>query len=138
KGISKNQMSRMLGVSQKSTWFLMHRIREGLTADLAPFGQTGGPVEIDETFIGRKKLRKMATGYEHKHKILALVDRSTGRSRAMVVDNLNAKELLPILQANVAKEANVITDQAAYYRKLNKSFASHSTVNHVAGEYVSR
>lgn len=87
--------------------------------DSSPFGQDGGPVEVDETFIGRKTGVKVGAGYEHKRKVLALVDRSTGRSRAMVVDKLSIKALTPILQANIAKEAHVMTDQAGYYRHLH-------------------
>ncbi len=136
KGISKNQMSRMLGVSQKSAWFLRHRIREALKGDNALLGSTGGPVEVDETFIGRKTGVKVATGYEHKRKVLALVDRSTGRARSMVVDKLTIGALLPILEANIAKEAHVMTDQAGYYRYLSKTFRMHSTVNHAVSEYV--
>lgn len=136
KGMSKNQLSRMLGVSQKSTWFLMHRIREALKGDNSPFGQDGGPVEVDETFIGRKTGTKVGMGYEHKRKVLALVDRSTGRSRALVVDKLSIASLTPILEANIAKEAHVMTDQAGYYRYLSKSFAAHTTVNHELKEYV--
>ncbi len=136
KGMSKNQLSRMLGVSQKSTWFLMHRIREALKGDGAPFGQDGGPVEVDETFIGRKTGTKVGMGYEHKRKVLALVDRSTGQSRAMVVDKLTIASLTPILEANIAKEAHVMTDQAGYYRYLSKSFRAHTTVNHEIKEYA--
>jgi ISXO2-like transposase domain len=55
KGISSHQLHRMLGVSYKSTWFMMHRIREAMrTGSIAPMGGVGGTVEADETFIGRK------------------------------------------------------------------------------------
>ncbi len=136
KGMSKNQLSRMLGVSQKSTWFVMHRIREALKGDGSLFGSDGGPVEVDETFIGRKTGVRVGAGYEHKRKVLALVDRSTGRSRALVVDKLTIGSLTPLLEANIAKEAHVMTDQAGYYRYLNKSFAAHTTVNHEIQEYA--
>ena len=67
KGISSHQLSRVLEVQYKSAWFLAHRIREAMrSGDLAPFGADGGAVEADETFIGRKKGRKVRHGYEHK------------------------------------------------------------------------
>jgi len=55
KGVSAHQVHRMLGISYKSTWFMMHRLREAMrSGDLAPMGGAGSIVEIDETFIGRK------------------------------------------------------------------------------------
>jgi len=137
KGISSNQLSRTLGVTLKTAWFMSHRIRlamEDGTAD--KFGSGGGGVEIDETFIGRDHTKKVGAGYEHKMKVFALVDRTTGRSRSMVVDNLNKATLLPLIRENVEPEARVITDQAGYYRLLGKEFASHETVNHEQNEYV--
>jgi transposase-like protein len=102
KGISSNQLHRTLGITLKSAWFMSHRIREAMrSGGFAPFGSDGGVVEADETFIGRdysKKPKgvKRGRGYEHKNKVLSLVDRSAGQSRSMVVDDLKAKTLLPI------------------------------------------
>jgi hypothetical protein len=69
-------------------------------------------------------------------KVLALVDRTTGKARTQVVDHLSKKQLLPILKQNIAKEARVSTDEAGYHQHLGKTFAEHLTVNHSAGEYV--
>jgi transposase-like protein len=140
KGISSNQLHRMLGVTLKTAWFMSHRIREAMrSGELSPMGGEGGMVEIDETFIGndpdRPKAPK-ARGYQHKMKVLSLVDRATGRAKSMVVDDLNAKAILPILQANIAKEAVVLTDEAGYHQKLAADFAGHYFVSHSAGEYV--
>ncbi len=142
KGISANQLHRALGVTLKTAWFMGHRIREAMRADgLDVFGQDGGAVEVDETFIGHdhtKKPRgvKKGRGYEHKNKVLALVDRKSGRSRSMVVDDLKAKTLLPILKANIASDARVMTDEAGQYKVLSEHFASHGIVKHMHGEYV--
>lgn len=142
KGISTHQMHRMLGVSYKSTWFMMHRLREAMRdGALAPFGGAGGIVEVDETFIGvdrtvKPKGEKKGRGYAHKHKVLSLVDRTTGQKRSMVVDDLSAKTLTPILRENIAKEARVMTDEAGQYTKLGAHFAEHAFVRHGAGEYV--
>ena len=141
KGISAHQLHRVLGITYKSAWFLAHRIREAMrSGDLAPFGSGGGIVEVDETFIGndrdvKPKGVKKGRGYAHKHKVLSLVDRDTGRSRMMVVESLKAADLLPILQANIASEARVMTDEAAQYGRLSASFAGHGVVRHGAGEY---
>jgi transposase-like protein len=143
KGVSSNQLHRTLGISLKTAWFLSHRIREAMrSGDFAPFGAGGGAVEVDETFIGRDKTKKpdgvkKGRGFEHKNKVLALIDRNSGKARSMVVDNLRVKTLLPILQANIAPDAKVMTDEAGYYIGLRKHF-EHGFVRHSAGEYVSR
>ncbi len=66
------------------------------------FGADGGVVEVDERFIGQDREKPIQRGYAHKHKVLALVDRNTGKARSMVVDDLKAKTLVPILRANIA------------------------------------
>lgn len=142
KGISAHQLHRVLEITYKSAWFLAHRIREAMReGDLAPFGTGGGIVEIDETFIGvdrtmKPKGEKKGRGYAHKHKVLSLIDRTTGKQRSMVVDSLKAADLLPILKANIAAEAVVMTDEAGQYAHLNKSFAAHGFTRHGAGQYV--
>jgi transposase-like protein len=138
KGISSNQLHRTLGVTLKSAWFMSHRIREAMrSGDFAPFGSGGGVVEMDETFIGRDTTKKISRGYSHKYKVMALVDRETGQARSIVVDNVRLRTLLPIMQANIDREARVMTDDAGQYQSLHKHFA-HNAVNHSAGEYVSR
>lgn len=137
KGISSNQLHRTLGVSLKSAWFMSHRIREAMrSGDFSPFGSEGGPVEVDETFIGREQGKPVRRGYGHKQKVLSLIDRETGRSRSMVVDEVSAKELMPLIEANVSREAALITDEAGHYKRIGKAFASHDSVNHSADEYV--
>ncbi|HMP55087.1 MAG TPA: IS1595 family transposase [Novosphingobium sp.] len=143
KGVSAHQLHRILQITYKSAWFLCHRIREAMReGDLAPFGSGGGIVEIDETFIGndrsiKPKGEKKGRGYAHKHKLLSLVDRETGKARSMVVDSLKAADIVPILEANIAKEARVMTDEAGQYRNLGDHFAEHGFTRHGAGEYVS-
>ena len=140
KGVSSNQLHRTLGVTLKSAWFMSHRIREAMREGaLTPFGSKGGVVEADETFIGTDKTKpKPKAGHSQKHKVLSLVDRTTGGARSMVVEDLQSATIVPILRANIAKEARVMTDDAAYYAPLSLAFAQHGTVNHSAGEYVSR
>lgn len=139
KGISANQLHRVLGVTLKTAWFLGHRIREAMRDnDPAVFGNDGGIVESDETFIGNARKRMPgARGYAHKNKVLSLVDRDTKKARSMVVDNLQADTILPILKENIDKEARLMTDDAKHYSKAGDSFADHGTVKHSIGEYVS-
>ena len=136
KGISSHQLSRTLGITVKSAWFMSHRIREAMRSDgEVEFGAGGGEVEVDKTFIGIDKDKPVRRGYAHKHKLLALVDRTTGRAKSMVVEDLKAKTLVPILLENIAREATVYTDEAGQYRRLGDAFAEHDFVSHSAGEY---
>jgi transposase-like protein len=138
KGISCNQLMRMLGITIKSAWFLGHRIREAMrSGDLAPFGTNGGTVESDETFIGLEPGAQKRKGYGHKRKVLSLIDRNSGHSRSMVIDATDAKTIVPILQANINKEARICTDEAGQYCHLDEHFAGHEIVTHGNGEYVS-
>lgn len=137
KGISSHQLHRALGVTYKTAWFMSHRIREAMrSGSLAPFGSGGGSVEVDETFIGNDKSKPVRRGYDHKHKVLSLVDRATGQSRSVVVDNLHWETLRPILQENISHEARILTDDAAHYNVVRVYFSGHETVNHSAAEYV--
>jgi transposase-like protein len=140
KGISSNQLHRSMGISLRSAWFMSHRIREAMrSGGLAPpmGGEgTSGVVEADETFIGTKKgVPKPKGGYRHKNAVLSLVERG-GQVRSVHVPDVTAATLVPIVNENIAKEARVMTDDAAtYYNKLG-DFAGHDTVNHSAKEYV--
>jgi transposase-like protein len=142
KGVSSKQLERSLGVTYKTAWFMSHRIREAMKSDdTAAFGSTGGAVEVDETFIGNDKTikpkgMKKGRGYHHKHKIVALVDREAGTARTMVVDDLKASTLAPIVRENVEREARLMTDEAAQYTQVGHEFSEHGVVHHGKGEYV--
>jgi transposase-like protein len=138
KGISSHQLHRTLGVTVKTAWFMGHRIREAMReGELAPFGSNGGTVEVDETFLWDEDNMPKRRGYAHKRKILSLVDRESGEARSIVIDDLSAKVVVPILKENIAHEAKVMTDDAGQYRFLNEHFAEHGSVCHSTGEYVS-
>ena len=140
KGVSSHQLHRILEITYKSAWFLAHRIREAMrSGDLAPFGSNGGTVEVDETFIGNdpdKPKAPNARAYHHKMKVLALVDRTTGQARSMVIDNVRPETIAPIVRENLAKEARLMTDEATHYRRVGKEFAQHGVVRHAQEEYV--
>ncbi len=136
KGFSAHQLHRSIGVTYKTAWFMWHRIREAMTDNTnSNFGAGGGTVEVDEIFIGREPGKPVRRGIGDKMKVLTLVDRSTGRAKSIVVDDLKIKTLLPILQAHIAK-ATVHTDEAMQYDNIGNHFALHATVNHGAEEYV--
>lgn len=131
KGISSNQLHRTLGVTLKTAWFMSHRIREAMrSGDIAKFGGGGGPVEIDETYIGNEPGQKKKRGAAHKMKVLSLVDRNSGKARSFVVDDVKLATLLPIIKENVAKEAVVLTDESNTYYSLRYHFSQHEHVRH--------
>ena len=140
KGFSAHQLHRSIGVTYKTAWFMWHRIREAMREGvMAPMGGNGGIVEVDETFIGQDPTspkKEGARGWSHKMKVLSLVDRSTGRARSIVVDDLKTSTVEPILRENIAKEAMIYTDEAYHYRNIGKEFAGHEFVRHSADEYV--
>jgi transposase-like protein len=137
KGVSAKQLERMLGVTYKTAWFMAHRIR--LAMNIEPEGQLGGgnePVEVDETFWGnRGKHAKGARSYHHQMKVVSLVERH-GHKRSYHVPNVNPATLRPILNAQIAKKARLMTDQAGVYEKLGPYFDSHEFVNHTIKEYA--
>jgi transposase-like protein len=135
KGVSAHQVHRMLGISYKSTWFMMHRLREAMRqGDLAPMGGAGSIVEIDETFIGRKPDMPIKRGTNHKHVVLALVERG-GSVRSFHVDGVKKEDVLPIIRANLDRETHVMTDEAARYAQLGSEFAKHDAIDHSREEY---
>lgn len=137
KGISSQQLHRTLGVTLKTAWFLSHRIREAMReGDLAPFGEGGGAVEVDETYIGRKKGKPIRGAYHHKMAVLGLVDRESGRARLFHVAQASGRNIQPIVLDNLSREARLMTDESTIYRRIGREFAEHSAVHHYEKEYV--
>jgi transposase-like protein len=139
-GISSHELGRAVGLTQKSAWFVLHRIR--LAMQLGSFRKLSGEVEVDETFIGQKarnmhkreRARKItSTGGKDKAKVLGMVERD-GEVRAMVVGGTRKGHLLPPVRENVEPGSTVYTDALASYTGLEDDFA-HETVDH-AVEYV--
>lgn len=140
KGVSAHQLHRTLEVTYKTAWFLAHRIREAMrSGELTPFGQGGGGVEVDETYIGRVKGAEVKRGgYYHKMKVLSLVDRASGKARSYVITDFNMKVVAPVLEANMSRDARQLTDEAPLYKYIGWNFADHASVTHKRNEYVSR
>jgi transposase-like protein len=141
KGYSAHQLHRTIGVTYKTAWFMFHRIREAMREGTDnPMGGGGGTVEADETFWGntRSKTRskpKGHRGYDHKEKIVSLVERG-GRVRSFHVPSVNAKTVAPILRDQMAEDANLMTDESSIYTTVGREFASHQVVSHGIREYV--
>jgi transposase-like protein len=137
KGMSALQLSRMLGITYKSSWFMCHRIREGMAPKKrGPIGGHNKVVESDETVIGgKKKNRAYAKKEPKKHTVLALVDRD-GDSYSFHVANVKAKTLRETIVKVASRKSHLMTDELASYTKLGREFAGHTTVNHSADEYV--
>ncbi|MEO6360278.1 MAG: IS1595 family transposase [Sphingomicrobium sp.] len=138
KGISAHQLHRLLEVTYKTAWFLAHRIREAMrSGDFTPFGQGGGAVEVDETYIGKKKdSGNPKGGHAHKMAVLALVDRNSGKSRMFYVEKAAGSLIQPIVLANLSREARLMTDEHTMYRRIGREFAMHGAVRHYDKEYV--
>lgn len=137
KGISSNQLHRILGVTLKTAWFMSHRIREAMrTGQLAPMGGKGGAVEVDETFIGKIKGAPVKAAYHHKMKVLALLDRDSRQCRTIVIKDTRADTILPIVAANVSREATIMTDEHHAYNNLRDIYAGHGRTAHRHGQYV--
>ena len=139
-GISSYELARDLGITQKSAWFMLHRIRFAMQSKGG--GKLGGRVEVDETFIGgkarnmhvskRKALAAVAGG-ERKTIVLGVLERG-GEFRAAVVPNREGRTLQPIVRQHVKPGAKVMTDDHSGYNGLEDTFL-RGVVNH-AVEYV--
>jgi transposase-like protein len=137
RGVSALQISRMLGVTYKSAWFLCHRIREAMAPNNpGPIGGEGKIVESDETLIGGKtKNRAFAKKEPKKHAVMTLVERD-GESRSFHVANVKARTLREKIVTTVSRKSHLMTDELASYESVGKEFANHSSVCHSADEYV--
>jgi transposase-like protein len=144
KGVSALQIGRMLGLSKKTSWFLMHRIRESLKPGNGqpPLGGEGKIVEADTTYIGgkeknkhRNKRTKGNIGGKGKEIVHTLVERG-GRARSNHIANVSGKTLRPVVMKQVSPKSTLMTDTAGGYLHLGKEFARHEMVDHGAGEYV--
>lgn len=146
KGVSSHQMHRMLGVSYKSTWFMMHRIREAMrTGGLGPLGGEGKVVEADETYFGkreedyvsphRRKPRKSHKPSKNNRPIVALVERG-GSVRSFHPGVADQYTVTQIVRENIAKETVLHTDESVLYHYAKEHVAGHETVKHTAKEYV--
>jgi transposase-like protein len=151
-GISSYELGRALGVSQKSCWFMLHRLRlalkDGFASKLG--GTEGGPVEADETFVGpdprrmhksrRAKILALAASDPNlnnrapgKTIVMGMLDRNLRQVRAMVVTNVKRVTLQEKILNNVEGGAKVITDDFPTYKYALADKFAHEVINHVEG-----
>lgn len=134
KGMSAHQLHRMLGVTYKSAWFMVHRIRYAMSQPPLS-NKLKGIIEADETYIGGKGKGKRGRGAEKKEVIFTLVERN-GEIRSTHVANVTATTLKKAIRENVDKESTIMTDTFRSYKGLDKEFKNHYTVEHGEKEYV--
>jgi transposase-like protein len=142
-GISSWEIHRALGVTQKTAWFMLHRIRLGMNTKHEGFGaptKIGGvdsEVEIDETFVGGKKknmhkdrlLRyEQKGGAQGKTIVMGMLDRTARQMRAQIVPNVQRDTLQAEVLSNVKYGSKVYTDDAVAYDKLRWRYV-HEVVN---------
>lgn len=137
KGISSHQIAREIGVTQKSGWFLCHRIREAMRQEPMA-GLLKGTVEADETYVGARKPRIKGTSKRgrgtSKKPVMVLVERD-GNARTMPIDKVDAKTLKGEVRKHVDTTAQIMTDDWASYNGLVKEFAGHEVICHSSGQY---
>jgi transposase-like protein len=141
KGMSAHQIHRTLGITYKSAWFMMHRLREAMrTLAPSPMGGEGGQIQADETYYGNtsKRAKGYRKGLKHKPGVVALVDPKSGEARAFAVRSANAGMVRKILVTNAKRSSKLVTDESGLYSQVGKEFAGHETVTHARYEYVNR
>lgn len=140
KSVSSMKLHRDLEISQQSAWFLMHRIREAFPFDSADMG---GPVEVDETYIGgkrrnmsnakRKAFKDTGRGAVGKTAVVGVKDRKTNKVKAKSVKSVDKPTVQGFVKDINANDATVYSDEATVYEGLPRK---HETVNHSAKEFV--
>jgi transposase-like protein len=140
-GTSSCELARKVGVTQKSAWFMLHRIR--LAQKNQTFEKLRGPVEADETYVGGKAQsvdynpetgKLMPTGPQANKTIVAGIVERKGKVRAFVIPDTKKGTLVPIIETNVIAGSSVYTDALGSYNDLSKEY-KHFVINH-AIEYV--
>ena len=140
KGIASTQLAKDLGITQKSAWFVTHRLRYAIRTQ--SFNRAlAEEVEADETFIGGKERNKHASkrtggkqGGAGKIAVLGMLERD-GELRTGITPSLSARDVQTAIRENVTKGALLLTDEHGSFQGLGRDYI-HRTVNHSAGEYV--
>lgn len=140
KGISAHQVHRMLGISYKSTWFMMHRLREAMrTGGLEPLGGEGKIVEADETYFGKREDGEpRSKNYDKRRQnrpIISLVERG-GSVRSFHPATADQWTVTQIVRDNVHHESRLMTDESNLYNEAYEHVESHETVHHTSKEYA--
>lgn len=153
-GISSYELGRDLGVSQKSSWFMLQRLRLALrSGSLEKMGGDGGPVEADETFVGpnprkmhkdrrERMMQKVSENYGFKARtvgktiVMGMLDRDARKVRASVIPDVKRSTLQEQILNNVKGGTKVYTDEHPAYKYALADKFAHDVINHLEG-YVS-
>jgi transposase-like protein len=130
-GVSAHEIHRNIGVTYKTAWFMMHRLREAM-AELSPtpMGGEGQSIRADETYYGNSKRAKgYKKGHSNKEGVVALVE-PKDRARVFHVKGATAAKVREILVTNVHRTSELHTDESRLYVQVGKEFAAHKTVEH--------
>jgi transposase-like protein len=140
KGISSMQLAKEIGITQKSAWFVLHRLREACGGD--DLSKLKGIIEIDETYVGgieknkhESKKLKAGRGTVGKTAVLGMRERG-GKVIAMPISKTDKVSIQAAIAENVEAGSMLNTDEAAAYDGIKALSFGHETVNHSAGEYV--
>lgn len=140
KGISSLQLAKQIGVTQKTAWFMLGRLREACGNDPT---ELAGIVEIDEVYIGGRedtkheaKRLKRGRGAVGKTPVIAGRSRESGRVKAEVRPNISARNAVGFVHRHVQVGSTVHTDEAGIYSRVGGLLYKHESINHSAGEYV--
>lgn len=133
-GVSSYEIARALGVTQKTAWFMDHRIRAAM--EYGTFDKLDDPVEADETYIGGKT-REEKGRFTNKTAIVGVVEKKKhiGQIRAFATKQADATNTLPFLKANLHEGAILHTDESKIYSRAKRTFI-HESVNHSDKEYA--
>jgi transposase-like protein len=141
KGISSLQLAKEIGITQKSAWFVLHRLREACSTPEA-IAKLKGIIELDECFIGGKEANK------HQHKKLRVGRGPVGKTAVLGMRERDGRTILfPInertlqtvtekVHTNIELGSQLYTDDALMFSDLDGLFFKHESVNHSAGEYA--
>ncbi len=141
-GISSYEVAKDLGITQKSAWFMLHRIRLAMqTRSFVKMGGPGSEVEVDETFIGgaarfmhadKHKRRITETGTKDKTPVLGILERG-GKVRAMMVPTRRKHHLHSEIRAHVKAGSAIYTDALMSYQGLREQNFQHEVIDHAEG-----
>ena len=142
KGVSSMKLARDLDITQKTAWFLAHRIRKAFEDQQE--AKFVSDVEVDETYMGgkyynmhkSKKPRMSGAGAQDKTPVIGVRERATGKVKAKVANTVSSITLQNMIQESAEEGSMIYTDQNRGYKNIVKKNYRHASVNHSAGEYI--